>query len=272
MQTVSPEFAQLKSRMKASWMAGDFGQIANYSTQGSEDFVARTEIKPGARVLDVACGTGNSAIPAARAGGVVTGVDIATNLLEQARKRAAAEGLKISFEEGDAEELPYPDQSFDIVMTMFGAMFAPRPERVAGELIRVCRSGGLIAMANWTAEGFVGKSFRVTAELVPPPAGVPAPVLWGSEKAVQQRFSNGVSKLSLNRQNVMFHYPFGPKEVVEFFRQYFGPTQVAFSRLDKPGQSELASRMESLWTAHNTATDGSTKVAAEYLDVRAIRA
>ena len=170
MQAVSPELAQLKSRMKASWMAGDFGQIASYSAKGSEDFVAHIEIKPGSHVLDVACGTGNSAIPAARAGAVVTGVDIATNLLEQARKRAAAEGVNISFEEGDAEELPYPDQSFDFVTTMFGAMFAPRPERVASELVRVCRPGGLVAMANWTAEGFVGKSFRVTAEMVPPPS------------------------------------------------------------------------------------------------------
>ena len=272
MQTVSPELAQLKSRMKASWMAGDFGQIANYVAQGAEDFVARTEIRPGARVLDVACGTGNSAIPAARAGGEVTGVDIATNLLEQARKRAAAEGLEISFEEGDAEELAYPDQSFDVVMTMFGAMFAPRPERVAAELIRVCKPGGLIAMANWTPEGFVGKSFRVTAEMVPPPAGLPAPALWGSEQVVRQRFSSGVSRLTLTRRTVEFNYPFTPREVVEFFRQYFGPTQVTFSRLDQPGQSELASRLESLWTEHNTATDGSTKVEAEYLDVRAVRA
>jgi ubiquinone/menaquinone biosynthesis C-methylase UbiE len=272
MQTVSPEYAQLKSRMKASWMAGDFGQIATYSAKGSEEFVGRTEIRPGCRVLDVACGTGNSAIPAASAGGVVTGIDIATNLLEQARKRAAAEGLKISFEEGDAEELPYPDQTFDVVMTMFGAMFAPRPERVAAELMRVCRPGGLIAMANWTSEGFVGKSFRVTAEMAPPPPGLPAPVLWGNEQTVRQRFSTGVSRLTLTRQKVEFHYPFSPKEVVEFFRQYFGPTQVTFSRLDKTGQAELASRLESLWVEHNTAADGSTRVEAEYLDVRAIRA
>jgi ubiquinone/menaquinone biosynthesis C-methylase UbiE len=272
MQPVSPELAQLKSRMKASWMAGDFGQIANHSAKASEDFVARTEIKSGTRVLDVACGTGNSAIPAARAGGVVTGVDIATNLLEQARKRAAAEGLKVSFDEGDAEELPYPEQSFDIVMTMFGAMFAPRPERVAAELLRVCKPGGLVAMANWTAEGFVGKSFRVTAEMLPPPPGIPAPVLWGNEQVVRQRFSNGVSRLTLTRQLVKFDYPFGPKEVVDFFRQYFGPTQVAFSRLDEAGQAELASRLESLWTEHNIATDGTTQVEAEYLDVRAIRA
>ena len=155
---------------------------------------------------------------------------------------------------------------------MFGAMFAPRPEWVAAELIRVCRPGGLIAMANWTPDGFVGKSFKVTAEMVPPPAGLPAPVLWGNEQVVRQRFSNGVSKLGLSREKVVFHYPFAPKEVVGLFRQYFGPTQVTFSRLDKQGQSDLASRLESLWAEHNTATDGTTRIEAEYLDVRAIRA
>jgi ubiquinone/menaquinone biosynthesis C-methylase UbiE len=272
MQSASPDFAQLKSDMKASWIAGDFGQIANYAEKGGEEFVARTEIKPDSRILDVACGTGNTAIPAARAGGLVTGVDIAPNLLEQARRRAAVEQLSIRFQEGDAEELPYPDREFDIVLTMFGAMFAPRPERVAAELIRVCRPGGLIAMANWTPDGFVGKSFKVTAEMVPPPAGLPAPVLWGNEQVVRQRFSNGISKLGLSREKVVFHYPFAPKEVVGLFRQYFGPTQVTFSRLDKQGQSDLASRLESLWAEHNTATDGTTRIGAEYLDVRAVRA
>jgi ubiquinone/menaquinone biosynthesis C-methylase UbiE len=271
MQSSPPDFAQLKSNMKASWMAGDFGQIANFAVNAAEEFVARTPISPGTRVLDVACGTGNTAIPAARAGGLVTGVDIAPNLLEQARKRAAAEHLEIRFQEGDAEELPVGDHEFDVVLTMFGAMFAPRPERVAAELIRVCKPGGLIAMANWTPEGFVGKSFRATAEMVPPPEGIPAPTLWGNEQVVRQRFSNRISRLGLTRQKAVFDYPFGPKEVVEFFRQYFGPTQATFLRLDKQGQAQLASRLESLWAEHNTASDGSTRVEAEYLDVRAIR-
>jgi ubiquinone/menaquinone biosynthesis C-methylase UbiE len=257
--------------MKASWMAGDFGQIANFTVKVAEEFVARTEISPRTRVLDVACGTGNTAIPAARAGSLVTGVDIAPNLLEQARKRAAAEQLNIRFLEGDAEDLPCRDDEFEVVQTMFGAMFAPRPERVAAELIRVCRPGGLIAMANWTPEGFVGKSFQVAAEMVPPPAGLPAPALWGKEQTVRQRFANGISKLSLSRHKAVFDYPFNPKEVVEFFRRYFGPTQAAFSRLDKQGQSQLATRLESLWAEHNTATDGRTRIEAEYLDVRAIR-
>ena len=169
------------------------------------------------------------------------------------------------------EALPFADQSFDVVLSTFGAMFSPDHNRVAAEMARVCRPGGRIGLANWTPEGFVGKSFRVTADMVPPPAGIPAPVLWGTEEAVRKRFSRGISKLSVTREKVVFHYPFSPRDVVEFFRQYFGPTQVTFSRLDTPVQAELSSQLESLWAEHNTASDGSTRVEAEYLDVRAIR-
>src|ERR1700733_9215 len=208
MASTVADFALLKSGMKASWMAGDFGRIADFTSEAAEDFVRGIGIPPGSSVLDVACGTGNTAIPAARAGASVTGVDIAPNLLEQARKRASAQNLDARFEEGDAEDLNFPSHSFDVVLTMFGAMFAPRPEQVAAELLRVCRPGGVIAMANWTPQGFVGKSFQVTAKMVPPPPGVPAPVLWGDEETVRQRFAKGVSKLSLSRQKIMFDYPF----------------------------------------------------------------
>lgn len=266
------DFSQLKTNLKAAWMAGDFGQIAAYAAHEGEEFVERLGLRPGVRVLDVACGTGNTAIPAARAGAKVSGVDIAPNLLEQARKRAAAEGLNVQFREGDAEELPYGDGEFDAVISMFGAMFAPRPERVAAELARVVKSGGLLAMANWTPEGFVGKSFQVTARMLPPPAGVPAPVLWGSEETVRQRLSPFASSLKLVRQKVKFSYPFGPRQVVALFREYFGPTKTAFARLDSAGQDQLASQLEELWAEHNEATDGTTTVEAEYLDVRAARA
>jgi len=266
------DFAQLKSGMKSAWMAGDFGRIASYTAEAAEEFVERIAISPGAGVLDVACGTGNTSIPAASTGASVTGVDIASNLLAQARQRAAAENLDIRFEEGDAENLPFPDRSFDIVLSMFGAMFAPRPERVAAELLRVCKPGGVIAMANWTPEGFVGKSFQITGKMLPPPPGVPAPVLWGDEPTVRRRLSPGASSFNLIRRKIWFHYPFSPGETVGFFRQYFGPTHVAFSRLDQAGQADLAARMESLWSEHNAANDGTTRVEAEYLDVRAIRA
>jgi SAM-dependent methyltransferase len=272
MATTFPDLAQMKAGMKKAWMSGDFGRIATFSSEAAEDFVKLIGIQPGSRILDVACGTGNTAIPAARGGASVTGIDIASNLLVQARQRAAVENLDVSFEEGDAEELPFPDRSFDLVLTMFGAMFAPRPERVTAELLRVCKPGGVIAMANWTPEGFVGKTFQVTSRMLPPPPGLAAPVLWGDEATVRQRFSSGVSSLTTNRRRFWFHYPFSPRETVDFFRQYFGPTQVAFSRLDHASQAALSAQMESLWAEHNAADDGTTRVETEYLDVRAIRA
>lgn len=271
MQTGSPDIAQLKSGMKATWMAGDFGQIANFTADEASNFVRRLGINPGAQVLDVACGTGNTSIPAAKAGAHVTGVDIAPNLIEQAGKRAEKEGLNIRLREGDAEELPFDDRAFDVVLTMFGAMFAPRPDRVAAELMRVCKPGGLIAMANWTPGGFVGKTFQVTAKMVPPPP-VPPPILWGDEQVLRQRLGPGAAELNCVLQKMHFAYPLAPKEVVGFFRKYFGPTQMAFARLDENGQTELAAQLESLWAEHNVATDGTTKVEGEYLEVRAVRA
>lgn len=271
MQISAPDLTELKSRMKATWMAGDFSQIANFTAKEAENFVARLGIAPGTKVLDVACGTGNTAIPAARSGADATGVDIATNLLEMARKRAAAENLQIRFQEGDAEDLPFPDRSFDLVLTMYGAMFAPRPEKVAAELIRVCRPGGMIAMANWTPEGLVGKHFSVMAKMVPPPP-FPSPILWGDESVVRQRLGAGTKEISCVRQSPTFFYPFPPKGVVEFFRQYFGPTQIAFSKLDEACQAALAAQLEQLYQEHNLDENGNTEVRGEYLEVRAIRA
>jgi SAM-dependent methyltransferase len=272
MNATSPDLSQLKSTMKSTWMAGNFGEIAKYAAKEGENFVARLGLKPGQRVLDVACGTGNTAIPAARTGANVIGVDIATNLLDQARQRAAEENLSAKFQEGDAEELPFKAAEFDVVISMFGAMFAPRPELVVKELLRVCKPGGLIAMANWTPEGFVGKTFRATANLAPPPPGVPAPVLWGDEKVVRERFSTGVAKLTTERHNVNFKYPFGPEKVVALFREYFGPTKMTYSRLDASGQAQFTSTLESLWKEHNQSTDGGTSIESEYLEVRVVPA
>lgn len=272
MQPAPMDINALKNRMRDTWMAGDFGVIATYVAQAASDFVARLHIPPGSRVLDVACGTGNSAIPLARSGALVTGVDIAANLIEQARARAAKEGVKATFEEGDAEQLKFADGSFDAVVTMFGAMFAPRPERVVSEFLRVCRPGGLIAMANWTPDGFVGENFRTQAAHVPPPQGIPRPVLWGDESTVRERFGKGVSKLTCSRQMCTFKFPFPPREVVQLFRQYFGPTQVAFSTLDAGKQEALAADLEAVWHKHNQAKDGTTLVQGEYLELQAIRA
>lgn len=266
------ELSALKTKLKAVWSAGDFGQIAKYYVNDAADFIKRLNLKPGMTVLDVACGTGNLAIPAARTGASVTGVDIAPNSVEQARQNAKAEGLNAKFDEGDAEALPYADASFDAVVTMFGAMFAPRPELVARELKRVCRPGGFIAMANWTPSGFIGQMFKITSTHVPPPPGMPAPVLWGVEETVRERLGEGISKLDTRLQKVTWVFPFSPAEVVEHFRLYYGPAQKALGSLDEEKGAALRKDLEGLFTTHNEATDGTTRVEAEYLEVVAVRA
>lgn len=271
MQPAPAGIEQLKQRMRGTWMAGDFGQIARYSEKAAEDFVSRLSLQPGTRVLDVACGTGNLAIPAARAAGRVWGADIAPNLLLQAQKRAEAENLPATFEEGDAEQLPYPDAHFDVVMSMFGAMFGPRPDKVAAELARVCRPGGRIAMANWPPDGFVAKQFAVGNRYSPPPEGIPAPVLWGEEQVVRQRLGPYASEIRTVRRTVDFDFPFPPDAVVQFFREHFGPTQVAFARLEPVRQVAYAADLESLWRQHNQAGNGRTVVQGEYLEVVATR-
>jgi len=272
MTNLSPEMETLKTRLKATWMAGDYGHFAQYLEPGAMEIFKRLNIQPGERMLDVACGAGQLALPMARAGAIVTGVDIAANLIEQARARAAAEGLNIQFDEGDAEELPYPDESFDTVLSLIGAMFAPQPHRVAAELVRVCRRGGRIVMINWTPGGFVGQMFKTNGKHVPPPPNMPPPVLWGDEAAVQERLRDGIADLRLTRRLYPFKYPFGVPEVVEFYRTYYGPTQRAFATLDAQGQAALRRDLESLWSSHNRATDGTTHIESEYLEVRAVRA
>jgi len=264
---------QIKEGMRATWMAGDFGVIAKTITGAAEEFVARQSFAKGAQVLDVATGTGNLAIPLARAGCVVTGVDIATNLLEQAETRAESEKLTIDFDEGDAERLPYADASFDGVVSMFGAMFAPRPELVVSEMARVLRPGGRLAMANWNPASFTGAMFKLAAKHVPPPPGVIAPVMWGDEATVKERLAPCFSDVTVKLVPVIFDMPISPAETVEMFRTYFGPTKMAFSRLDDAGQKALAKDMEKLWASANTADDPKqhTRVENEYLEVRAVR-
>lgn len=269
---MTPEMENLKTKLRATWMAGDFGKIAQSYVEGSEEFINRLNLKAGGSVLDVACGTGNLAIPAARTGATVTGVDIAPNLVEQARMRAAAEKLDCKFDEGDAEQLQYEDGSFDVVVTMFGAMFAPRPERAAAELIRVCRSGGRIAMANWTPTGFTGQMFKINASHVPPPANMSSPVLWGDEESVRGRLQDGISDLQLTRRLITFRFPFSPDEVVEHFASYFGPTQKALAMLDADGQAALLNDLKKLWAENNRADDGTTEVISEYLEIVATKA
>ena len=252
-------------------MDGDYGRIAKSIEPAAEEFVARRAITPGSRLLDVACGSGNVAIAAARAGANVVGVDIAPNLLEQARARASEESLEITFQEGDVEALGYPDGVFDLVLSMFGAMFAPRPERAAAEMLRVCRRGGKVAMANWTPGGFSGEMFRAVANHVPPPP-VPSPVEWGDERLVRERLRDGASEIEITPMKAEIRYPFSPEEVVDYFREYFGPVRNAFAALEEGQRSVLHRDLVALWTEHNRATDGTTWVSSEYLEVVATRA
>jgi len=257
----------LTERSRATWTSGDFGRIAAGYVRGAGEFIARLELGAGERVLDVACGTGNLAIPAARTGASVTGIDIAPNLVAQAKARAEAESLAITFDVGNAEQLPYESGSFDASVTMFGAMFAARPDRAAAELLRVTRSGGRIAMANWTPTGFIGQMLKATVAYAPPPAGAVSPLLWGTEDAVRERLGAGLESLTLTRRVITFEYPFSPDRVVTEFRLWYGPTLRAFASLDHQGRESLRQELERLWTEHNRADDGTTRVESEYLDV-----
>jgi SAM-dependent methyltransferase len=264
---------QIKDPMRSTWMAGDFGEIAKANAAHGEAFISRLPIPFGARVLDVACGTGNVTIPLARQGAVATGVDIATNLLAQARERAAAEGLTATFDEGDAEQLPYADASFDAVVSMFGAIFAPRPELVASELGRVLKPGALLAMANWSPSGFYGQINRIRSLYVPSPPGLAPPVIWGDETTLRERLKPYFTDIRTELIRIDLDMPMSPSETVDFYRKYFGPMQIAFDSLDEIGQSALAADLESLWSNANVAPDPSnhTLVHSEYLQAIATR-
>lgn len=266
----SKEFDELKIRLKTTWMTGDYDLFSRFMEKDAEQFFRRLGVTPGTRLLDVGCGAGQLALIAARAGAQVTGCDIATNWLDKARARAAAKGLAVTFEEGDAESLPYQDAQFDAVISLIGAMFAPRPALVAAELTRVCRPGGMIAMVNWTPGGFIGQMFRTIAKHIAP-SGMPSPVLWGDETTVRDRLREGIAGLKCSLNFYHFDYPFPPDAVVEFFRANYGPMSRAFASLDASGQKNLRSELVTLWSAHNKAGNGTTKVDAEYLEVIATR-
>jgi SAM-dependent methyltransferase len=262
---------ELKTRLRDTWMTGDYGRFSRYMERDAEAFYRRLPIRPGADLLDVGCGAGQLSLIAARAGMRVTGCDIATNWLAQARRSAAAEGLTIAFEEGDVEALPYENATFDAVVTLISAMFAPRPELVAAELIRVCRPGGIIAMANWTGPGFVGQMFKIIATHIAP-SGMPSPLLWGDEQTVRERLRSGVASLECSRHLYELSYPFSPADVVEFFRESYGPMTRAFASIGEEPQRQLRDELTDLWSRCNRATDGTTRVDAEYLQVLSKRA
>lgn len=259
----------LTARARAVWSGGDFLPIARSFAIGAEAFIARLGLRRGEKVLDVACGTGNLAIPAAQAGATVTGVDIAANLIAQAKLEARGANCSAHFEVGDAEALPYANGQFDTTVSMFGAMFAYRPERATAELLRVTRTGGRIAMANWTPDGFIGKMLRAHVAIVPPPAGVPSTLLWGREDVVQERFNERASSVVCSKRTLELSFPFEPAAVTELFASCYGPTVATLKATDPAGASKLRDDLTALFTEHNVATHGGTTVVGEYLDVQA---
>lgn len=264
------EMQALKTRLKTTWEAGDFSKVAEHIEGTAKSFVERLDLKPGMQVLDVACGSGNLAIFAAEAGADVTGLDIASNLIEAAGRRAAEHGVTPKLDVGDAEAMPYPDNSFDVVMTMYGAMFCPRPDVAASELIRVCKPGGMIAMANWTPAGFAGQMFKIGAKYLPPP-NMPPPVLWGVPETVAERLGDRVTDLTMTLRIAEMTFDIPPVEVVEFFKTYFGPTVMAFKAMSEEDGQNCTTDLVAHWAANNQAEQGKTLAKSEFLEVRAIK-
>lgn len=270
-QEQAVDLKQVTRAQQQIWSQGDFSRIGVIGQGVAENLAEAANVRAGERVLDVACGAGNGAIAAARRTWEPTvGLDYVPALLERGRERAAAERLDVEYVEGDAQELPFEDESFDVVMSIFGAMFAPDHQRTADELLRVCRPGGRIAMANWTPGGLVGTVFRTVATHAPPPPGVAPPPLWGTQEHLQELFGDRVSELNLTRRHLTMRFR-SPDHWLEFFRTWFGPAKVAFERVGPEGAEALAGDLRELLEGANT--DAETLVVpSEYLEVVAVKA
>jgi len=268
----SPDFAAVTQVQQQTWSKGDFAMVANIVYHASENLAEALDIVPDERVLDVACGSGNGAIAAARRswGGAV-GADYVPSLLERGRERAAAERLEVEFVEADAQDLPFEDASFDVAMSIFGAMFAPDQKKTAAELLRVVKPGGRIGMANWTPAGSVGTMFKTISKHAPPPPGLDSPLRWGTEEGVRDLFGDGVADLRVEPRTS--RQPFRSADhYIEFFRTYFGPTQMAYERAGPDGEAALTEDLRGFLEAANTAGDRAMVLEAEYLEVIATRA
>jgi len=261
----------LTERSRRIWGAGDYDRIAAGFRDEAQAFVDRLSLRPGQLVLDAAAGSGNLTIPAARTGAAVTGIDLVPSLLSAASRWAARERLAVTLDLGNVEELPYADAQFDVVLSMFGTMFAARPDRVVAELARVTRPGGRVALANWTRGGFTGRLLAMHAAVAPPPAGTPSPLLWADEPVLRERFDNRTWSLTTTRRTLTFRYPHTPAGTAELFRAAYGPTVRAFAALDENGRASFAADLAEHWSWHQRGSDASTEVDAEYLEVIAVR-
>jgi ubiquinone/menaquinone biosynthesis C-methylase UbiE len=268
----APDLQAVTQMQQKVWSEGDFAMVANLVYYPSENLAEALEIVPDERVLDVACGSGNAALAAARrAWGNTVGADFVPALLERGRERAAAERLEIEFVEADAQDLPFEDASFDVVVSVYGAMFAPDQERTAAELLRVTRPGGRIGMANWTPEGGVGGMFMTVAKHAPPPPGINPPLLWGTEDRLRELFGDQISDLKVERRISRQTFR-SPDHYIEFFRRFFGPVKMAFERVGPDGEQALEDDLRAYLEAHNSAGDRALVLEAEYLRVIATRA
>ena len=266
----APDLGAIKEKQRKTWASGDYAVIGNQLVIMGERLCEAVDVRSGQKVLDVATGSGNTAISAARRYGDVTGIDYVPELIEQARGRARAEGLEVAFAVGDAEHLSFRDASFDAALSTVGVMFAPDQGKTAAELLRVTRPGGKIGLANWTPEGFIGSMFKTVGRHVPPPPGIKPPPLWGTEERIRELFGEGVSSLTTARRTYVFRY-LSAEHLIETFRTYYGPVHKAFEALDAAGQDAFAKDLEELIRAWNTSGDATVVVPSDYLEVVAVR-
>jgi SAM-dependent methyltransferase len=269
----TPDYAALTQAQQDTWSEGDFAMVASIVVYGAETLAESLQILPGEKVLDVACGSGNAAIAAARrAWGNTTGADFVPALLERARERAAAERLEVEFVEADAQELPFADASFDVTMSIFGVMFAPDQEKAASELLRVTKPGGRIGLASWCPDGGLQNLFlAVFKHTGGPPPGMLPPVLWGTEDRVRELLGEGVGEISFQRRPSRQTF-FSADHYLDFFRRYFGPIKTAYDKVGAEGEEALSADLRAWLAEENVAGDKAMVLEPEYLEVIATRA
>lgn len=264
------DLAAIKGRQQVAWSTGDYAIIGGTLVSIAESLCDAVGVRAGQTVLDVATGSGNAALAAARRWCIVTGCDYVPALLERGRERAAAERLAVAFQHGDAEANPFPDESFDVVLSTFGVMFAPDQQKSADELLRVCRPDGKIGLANWTPEGFIGRLFKVLGQHVPPVSGLRSPMQWGTEARLRELFGDRVRALDIQSRHFTFNYC-SPQHFIETFRTYYGPVNKAFAALEPAKQEALYHDLAVLLNDMNTAGDDALAVPSEYLEVVAVK-